>query len=101
MPSIIGSIFSDATDVSADQTIAYNAAAGAAVSAQAYLSAALAATTPEVRRLFSEYCTQSVMGNEAMMGLMIKNNWASPYDSPEKQLQTVVQQSNPSIRNQH
>lgn len=101
MSSLIGSIFSDATDVSVDQTVAYNAAAGAAVSAQAYLTAAISATTPEVRRLFSEYSTQSVMGNEIMMGIMMKNGWVKPYDTPENQLQGAVQQSKPAVKSQH
>lgn len=101
MTSIIGSIFSDTTDGSADQTIAYNSAAGAAVAAQAYLTAALTSTTPELRRLYSEYCSQLVMGHEAMMGLMINNNWLSPYDAPEKQLHSVIQQSSPAMKKQH
>lgn len=102
MSSFVGSIFSNTTDVpSADQTIAYSASAGAAASAQAYLAATLAATTPEVRRLFGEYCSQAIMGNEAMMGLMIKNGWVDPYDEPEKQLQTIITQYSNSSQNQH
>lgn len=101
MSSLIGSIFSETADISADQTIAYNTAAGAAISAQAYLAAALASVTPEVRRLYLEYSSQSVMGHEAMMGLMIKNGWVNPYDTPEKQLQSIIQQSKPLTKNQH
>lgn len=101
MTSILGSIFSEQNDVSADQMIAYNSAAGSAAAAQAYLAATLTATTPEVRRLFSEYCTQSVMGHEAIMGLMIKNGWAKPYDTPGQQLQSVVLQSQPVVSNSH
>jgi spore coat protein CotF len=102
MTSFVGSIFSNAAEVpSADQTIAYSAAAGAAASAQAYLAATLAATTPEVRRLFGEYCTQAIMGQEAMMGLMVKNGWVSPYDDPEKQLQSILNQQSNSNQNQH
>lgn len=101
MASLIGSIFSDMSELSADQTIAYNSAAGAASAAQAYLTAALAATTPEVRRLFSEYCTQSTMGHEALMGLMVKKGWAKPYDAPNEQLQAAVQQSQPVVKSTH
>ena len=93
MSSFVGSIFSTVSDTSADQTLAYTSASGAAVSAQAYLAASLAATTPEVRRLFNEYSTQSAMGHEALMGLMIKKGWVDPYSSPTQQLQTSVQQS--------
>lgn len=101
MSSLIGSIFSGSSDTSADETIAYNSAAGAAAAAQAYLTASLGATTPEVRRLFSEYCTQSAMGHEALMGLMVKNGWVNPYDSPDQQLQAAVNKSQPLIQNQH
>jgi spore coat protein CotF len=93
MSSLIGSIFSSASETSADQTLAYTSAAGAAVSAQAYLAAALVATTPEVRRLFSEYSSQAFMGHEALMGLMIKKGWVNPYTKPMQQLQASVQQS--------
>ena len=98
MSSLIGSIFSDTTETSADQTIAYSSASGAAVNAQAYLAASLAATTPEVRRLFAEYSTQAVMGNEAMMGLMIKKGWSDPYTSPTEQLQAGLQQSQQTVK---
>jgi len=97
MSSLIGSIFSTASEISADQTLAYSSAAGAAVSAQAYLAASLAATTPEVRRLFSEYSAQAVMGHEALMGLMIKKGWTDPYTSPTEQLQASIQQSQQTV----
>ncbi|MBC8014931.1 MAG: spore coat protein [Sporomusaceae bacterium] len=93
MSSFVGSIFSTVSDASADQALAFTSASGAAVSAQAYFAASLAATTPEVRRLFSEYSTQSAMGHEALMGLMIKKGWVDPYSSPTQQLQNSVQQS--------
>jgi len=93
MSSLISSIFSNTSNTSADQTIANSSAAGVAVSAQAYLSASLAATTPEVRRLFSEYSAQAAMGHEALMALMIKKGWSDPYASPTQQLQVSIQQS--------
>jgi len=97
MSSLVGSIFSSSSNTSADQTIAYSSAASAAVSAQAYLAASLAATTPEVRRLFSEYSAQAVMGHEAVMGLMIKRGWTDPYTSPTEQLQASIQQSQQAV----
>lgn len=101
MTSLFGSIFSDMSEVSADQTIAYNTAAGVAASAQAYLAAALIATTPEVRRLFSEYSTQSTMAHEALLGLMVKNGWIKPYSAPNEQLQAAVQHSQPLVKSTH
>lgn len=99
MSSIIGSMFSNATDMSSDKVIAYNASAGAATAAQAYMSATIVSTTPEIRRLFSEYMTQSLMGHEALMGLMVKNEWTKPYDTASSQLQNALQQSQPVVQN--
>ena len=93
MASIMGSIFSGSTGESADKTIAYNATNGAAATAQAYFSAALAATTPEVRAFLTGYCTQSLTGHETMMNYMIQKNWVNPYDRPDDQLSRVVQES--------
>jgi spore coat protein CotF len=89
----MSSLFSNASNQSADNTIALNAMAAAAASCTAYLTATLEATTPEVRRLFSEYTTQSVIGHEAITALSIKKGWMSPDDSPTKQLQTSVNES--------
>ena len=97
MSSLMGSIFSNYSNTSADQTIANASAAGAAGSAQAYLAASLAATTPEVRRLFSEYSGQSAMGHEALMALMEKKGWIDPYASPMQQLQASIQQSQQTV----
>lgn len=96
MSSLIGSLFSGATGESADKLIAYNASAGAATAAQAYFSAALAATTPELRAFLSGYCNQSLTGQEAVMNYMIQKKWVNPYDNPESQLSRVVQESSQS-----
>ncbi len=93
MGDLLNSIFGSTINKSADETMAFNAMAGAAGKAQAYLAATLEATTPEVRRLFSEYTTQSVMGHEALTALSLKKGWVHPYDEPTKQLQTSFQQS--------
>ncbi|MGI6120608.1 MAG: spore coat protein [Desulfosporosinus sp.] len=93
MSSIIGSIFARNSNASADKTIANSSASGLAASAQAYFTASLAATTPEVRRLFSEYSTQTAMGHEALTGLMLKKGWIEPYASPSQQLQSSIHES--------
>ncbi|MEG6584375.1 spore coat protein [Dendrosporobacter sp. 1207_IL3150] len=93
MSSLIGSVFSATADTSADQTLAYTATSSVAANAQAYFAAALTATTPEVRRLFTDYCMQGLMSHEALMGLMIKKEWTKPYDRPNSQLEGIFQQS--------
>lgn len=93
MGSLINSIFSDTADMSADQTLAYASASGAAAAAQAYFAATLTATTPEARRLFAEYSSQAAMGHEVLMGLMMTKGWVHPYSEPAQQLQTAITQS--------
>lgn len=96
MSSLINSMFSNTSDASADQTLAYASASGAAAAAQAYFAATLTATTPEVRRLFAEYSSQAVMGHEAIMGLMMQKGWVNPYDDPSQQLRDVTSQAQES-----
>lgn len=93
MSSLIGTLFSGESGESADKLIAYNATTGAAGIAQAYFSASLAATTPEVRSFLSGYCTQCLTGHETAMNYMIQRNWTNPYDKPDTQLSRVVQGS--------
>lgn len=100
MASLIGSMFSASSDTSADQTLAYASTSGAAANAQAYFAAALTASTPEVRRVFTDYCMQSLMGHEALLGLMIKKSWSNPYNSPDDQLGDIVQQSQQFMQQQ-
>jgi len=100
MGSIIGSIFGTQADKSADETLGFNAMSAAAASATAYLAATLEATTPEVRRLFSEYTTQNVLGHEAIMAFAVQKGWVKPYDAPAQQLQETVQQSQAALGGQ-
>jgi spore coat protein CotF len=93
MSNLMSSFFSSTTDKSPDETIALTSMAGAAGSATAYLGATLEATTPEVRRLFSEYCTQSILGHEALTTLAMTKRWFSPNTAPETQLQMSVSKS--------
>lgn len=101
MSSLIGSFFSGATGDSADKTIAYNATSGAAANAQAYFTAAVTSTTPELRSFLSSYCTQSMTGHETMMNYMIQKNWSNPYDQPDSQLSKAVQESSMSNNSTH
>lgn len=99
--SIMGDLFGNITDRSADETIAVNSMGGIASSALAYLMATLEATTPEVRRLFSEYTTQSLLGHEAITAYVIKKGWVKPYSDPVDQLQTTLESSRSIISEAH
>jgi spore coat protein F len=93
MAKFLDQVFTNLADKSADQTMAVNAKASAAASATAYLTATLEATTPEVRRLFSEFTTQTTMEQEALAGLVVTKGWANPYDTPSGQLNSIIKQS--------
>jgi spore coat protein CotF len=60
----------------------------------AYLGATLESATPEVRRLYSEYLTQCVLGHEALTGLAVKKGWYQPYQNPEEQVSIAYKDSN-------
>lgn len=93
MSSIIGNFFKDMADASADETLALSALGGAAASAGAYLNATLQATTPEVRRLFADYLNQTITGQEALIGLALKEGWIAPYENQENQIQIAYVQA--------
>ena len=101
MGSIMENIFGTVTNKSADETLAYSAMSAAASSSLAYLGATLESTTPEVRRIFSEYTTQSVMSHEAITGLCIKKGWLSPYETPINQLGSTYTESQSVISDRH
>lgn len=93
MTSLVGDLFGSVTDVSPDETISRTLLSGATSSAGAYLAAAMSATTPEVRRLFGDFLTQTMVGQQAMMDLAVKQGWVKPYDSPVQQVETAFDHS--------
>lgn len=80
-------------DFSPDEAIALHALTSSAASANAYLTATLQATTPEVRQLLYDYTTQNILANETLTDLSVKKNWLTPYQSAEQQLETSINQS--------
>lgn len=86
MSSIVAEMFGTTTDAPANQTMAVSAIQAASANATAYLAATLKATTPELRRTYSEYLTQSLLAQEALVNLAIKKGWAIPYETPQQQL---------------
>ena len=98
--SLANNLFQGVTGQDLNKIIGMNAMTAAAGSASAYFSATLNATTPEVRRLFSEYTTQSVIGHETITALCIQKNWLQPYDDPTKQLSAAYQQAQQTLNQQ-
>lgn len=76
-----------------DHVIALSTSIAIKSAAHAYLAASLNAVTPEVGRLCSDYLNKKLAANEALTALIIKNNWAQPYASPQEQISQACKQS--------
>lgn len=76
-----------------DQVIANDSLAGLKGMSSGYLLGTLESSTPEVRRMLSEYLSQSVMSHEAMTALAMKKGWYKPYLNLEEQMSEVYKQS--------
>ncbi|NLG32892.1 MAG: spore coat protein [Syntrophomonadaceae bacterium] len=98
MGDVISTFFSQATDRSADETLAYSSMASAAAGAGAYLAATLQSTTPELRSILNGFANQMVMEHEAMNKYVITKGWMNPYDDPSKQLQSTYSQANSVLK---
>ncbi|MGI6113789.1 MAG: spore coat protein [Mahellales bacterium] len=95
---IFKNVIKDATEGFNDQVIAMDMLAGAKGGASAYLTAALEASTPEVKRMYSEYVTQYLMAHQSITELCIKNGWYKPYEQPDTQLAQAYSFSKELIR---
>ena len=93
MTNIIEQVFGMADTKLTDQVIANDALLGLKGVCTAYLGGTLESATPEVRRMWSEYLTQSVQAHEAMTALAIKKGWYNPYINPDEQLTEAFEQS--------
>ena len=76
-----------------DKYIGLSMLGGAKASASAYLMATLESATPEIRHLYSGFCTQITQSHEAMTNLAIERGWYQAYGDPKSQLQEVVSDS--------
>lgn len=93
MGNIMENVLSRFADKSGDSIMVYSAMSSAAAGAAGYLAACLEASTPEIRRMFSEYLTQNLMLHESLTTLSVKREWYVPYEAPTKQLEASYRQS--------
>jgi spore coat protein F len=91
--TLVNSIFSDKADMAADKTLAFNAMAAAAASAQAYMTATIASVTPELRAMLANITSQKITEHEAITAFMINKGWMNPYDQPNQQLESTKQEA--------
>lgn len=101
MPSLVNMLLGKENAQQSDQVIANNGIAGAKAASMAYLAATLECATPELRRLYGEYLTQSVAGHEALSKLAVEKGWYVPYEAPQEQLQQTYQQSTKVMNQAH
>ena len=76
MKNLINTVLGSDAKLS-DEMLANNTLQGAKGSSAAYLTATLESATPEVRRMFSEFLTQSIMSHESLTNLAIKKGCTS------------------------
>ena len=76
-----------------DKHFALSMLGSSKASAQAYLAATLESATPEIRHLYSNFCTQSTQAHEALTALCIKNGWYHAYGQPVDQLKESINDS--------
>lgn len=101
MPSLLNAIMGNDVTTMNNEVIANDMLVGSKTASTSYLTATLESATPEVRRLFMQYCNQAAQSHEALTTLVVQKGWYKPYDAPSTQLsetynqsQTVVPQSN-------
>lgn len=76
-----------------DKYFALNFMGGAKVGAAAYLAATLESATPELRHLYSSFCTQITQGHEALTSLAVEKGWYHAYGEPKQQLDDAISDS--------
>jgi spore coat protein CotF len=91
--NFVNKMFGDKADQSADKTLAFAFMAASAASAQAYFTAALQSTTPEVRALLSSFAAQKALEHEGINGYLIQKGYVNPYDESLRQLMAAEQQA--------
>lgn len=92
MASFIGNLVKSNTDIS-DDVIMTNMLAASNGLANAYFTAAMTSTTPELKAMFSSSLTQVMNGHAALTELAIRKGWVRPYDTPVQQLADVYNES--------
>lgn len=82
-----------------DKTVANDSLAAKAAASNAYLNAALEASTPELKQLFSTNLTQMMGEHAALSQLALNKGWMNPYDEPDKQLLQTFNHSKDVLEN--
>lgn len=96
MSTIISNIVQNTTDIN-DEIIAGNMLASAKGAADAYLTATMTSTTPELRALYSSSLNQVVGGHSTLTELAVNKGWSKPYDAPSQQLSDMIDKAETTI----
>lgn len=97
MSTILSNIVQSTTDIN-DEIIAGNMLASAKSAADAYLTATMTSTTPELRAIYSSSLTQVVGGHSSLTELNINKGWINPYNPPAQQLSEIVHKSETRVK---
>lgn len=96
MSTILSNIVKNTTDIN-DEVIAGSMLAAAKSAADAYLTATMTSTTPELRALYSAGLNQVVGGHSALTELTVNRGWINPYNPPTQQLSDVVNKAETTV----
>lgn len=96
MSTILSNIVQNTTDIN-DEVIASDMLAAAKGTSNAYLNAALASPTPELRAMYSSNLSQVMSGFSALSELAVNRGWEKPYDSPVQQLTEAFTKSKTTV----
>ncbi len=86
------------TDIN-NEVLVNSMIASATAQANAYLNAATACATPELRAMYKSSLNQILDGQAALTGLAVKKEWEKPYADPTQQLSDVYTKAQATIRN--
>ncbi len=92
MKNLINTVLGSDAQIT-DEMLANISLQGSKGASAAYLTATLESATPEVRRMFGEFLTQSVMSHETLTNMAIKKGWYKPYHTPDEQVSQAYQQA--------
>lgn len=97
MANIISNLMQNTTKIN-DEVIAGNMLAGTAGTANAYFTATMTSTTPELRALYASSLNQLVGGHSALTELVVNRGWDKPYNPPVQQLSDAAMKAGVTVQ---
>lgn len=92
------STISEATGIKPDdRTIADATLIAAKIRATTYCGAALAASSPELRKILNRHLQESLTESERTVELLTKKGWYNPHEPPSAMVAQVLDHAKPAL----